>query len=175
MTSPIWNTTGQFWPAGLPIGQSWLDIGVIFYALQLTGAKSFVEIGINRGGLSAMMYAKTVVEKDFHYYGIEITPHLIDANLPRSNENFTIYVGDIFDNVAWLEHAIRSAKRSIIFCDGGDKAKEMAFVAPLLRPDDVILVHDYTVEWGDKDIPQSLERIVGDWSNDTHLWIGRSK
>ena len=57
------------------------------------------------------------------------------------------YIGDVFDydltNYAVLDTVLRLPIRKLLYCDGGDKKREMLEFGPMLNPGDIIGVHDW--------------------------------
>jgi len=157
--------TGALWPLGIPVSQSWREIGASLFAIQEFGIGSYLEIGVHRGGLASLLIARTLTTP-LTYDGIEIDaaqlhPALADlvAYAPRAE----IAIGDVIAS-SWLADTLAGAARpALVLCDGGDKPRELALVAPLLRPGDYVLVHDYGSEVCDADLPTSLTRLTPPW------------
>lgn len=170
-----WDQHGILWPFVLPIGQSWFDIGAVFGTIQYMNIRTMVEIGINQGGISSLMYGRKDFDPGFAYFGIEIFDHVVDSRLPKAHwkGGFSIKIGDIFQNEAWLRECVDRSGRTLVLCDGGNKAGELKFVLPTMRNGDVVLVHDYQVEFLDSDIPTTgVKRITPWWVTRTHYWMG---
>ena len=52
---------------------------------------------------------------------------------------------------------------AVLFCDNGDKPREVATFAPLLQPGDLLVVHDFGTEFWPRHIPDTLKRIHREW------------
>jgi cephalosporin hydroxylase len=52
---------------------------------------------------------------------------------------------------------------TVLFCDDGDKPREVALFAPLLEPGDLVVVHDWNVEIIGEDIPLTLRPVHQGW------------
>jgi hypothetical protein len=51
----------------------------------------------------------------------------------------------------------------VLFCDGGNKPRELKTFPPMLSEGSVVLVHDWGTETLQKDVPDFLEEIYGDY------------
>jgi hypothetical protein len=51
---------GAVWPMGVSIAQSWFELGALTWLIGKYKIKSFVEIGIMQGGLSAQLFGWTL-------------------------------------------------------------------------------------------------------------------
>ena len=112
---------------------------------------AFLEIGVHVGGLAHIMWQIARQHDEFRYLGIENNERVIDVWLQdyikfQSNTQFLI-------QDAWADITIHMIKMwlevvpvpAIIYCDGGDKPKELGLYAPLARPGDIVAVHDYGI------------------------------
>jgi len=48
-------------------------------------------------------------------------------------------------------------ERKLLFCDNGDKKREINLFGPLLKPGDVLAAHDFGTEWKLKDVAGMLQ------------------
>lgn len=171
MTNPLWRQTGGIWPLGVSCSLTWLDVGAIMHIIQVRHIRNIVEIGIEHGGLSAYLAAYCAVT-GADYYGIDITLNPMDPRAQRvmgaTFEQRDAWAPETVDRVrTWI--AARPTP-TLIICDGGDKPKELHLYAPLLRPGDVLIGHDYHNEYGDEaiaDVP--AKQLHADWLDDTLL------
>jgi len=175
MTSPLWRHTGAIWPVGVSSSVTWLDLGAIAHILQVGGIRSVLEIGVEHGGLSAWLLAYCRYT-GCTYRGVDITLNALNTTV-RALDSASMVERD-----AWTEAAVDDARRwladnpapALIICDGGDKPKELHLYAPLLRPGDVMVGHDYHHEYGDAQIATVPARQEhADWLDDTLLsmWV----
>lgn len=173
MPSALWRQTGGIWPMGVSCSLTWYDLGAIAHVIQTRHIKGVLEIGVEHGGLAAYLEAFSYYNS-FIYRGIDIT---LNALAPKVYERFGALVEQ---RDAWHEATVRSADNWIanvpgpvlIFCDGGDKPKELKLYAPLIRAGDVLLGHDYHNEYTDAalaDMPSCVEQVRTDWLDDTLL------
>jgi tRNA A58 N-methylase Trm61 len=82
---------------------------------------------------------------------------------PRKNRVFDIHKNfhawDIFEHEAEIGAIINSQGQSIIFCDNGDKPREVQVFSRYMKPGDIIAVHDWMTEVFPEHIPKDLEPI----------------
>lgn len=174
MTSALWRQTGAIWPLGVSCSLTWLDLGAIAHILQTAHIRAVLEVGVEHGGLAAYLAAYCRATPTCTYLGIDIT---LNALAPFVRET----IGPmILERDAWSIHTIAEVGRwlavapapALIICDGGDKPKELKLYAPLLRPGDVLIGHDYHNEYDDaalEDMPDCVRQIRTDWLDDTLL------
>ena len=146
---PIHQMTGYVWPAGIPIGQSWSDLFALLYMIQNFQVELFIEIGARHGGLAAMI-VNYMEYAGGAYIGIESDRELPDPRLKmrinrRAGHHFIVC--DAFSErcEVVLREAIRKADAAypvLLYCDDGDKVREMHHFAPFLRPGDYLVAHD---------------------------------
>lgn len=175
MRDDLTTQHGAVWPLGIPVSQTPREVLAHLLAVQTLGVTTYIEIGVHRGGLASLMAARCITTP-LHYRGIEVDPAIVDANLfallavaPRA----TITIGDVFAT-PWLRDTLAQAHGgpALVFCDGGDKPRELALAAPLLRPGDYLLVHDVGREVHPADFP-ALPQLTPAWLDDTALALFR--
>jgi hypothetical protein len=164
-----WWQTGIVWPMSIAISQSWFEIGAILYTIGIFGIKHFVEIGVHRGGLASLIYSRQWFDPKFTYAGIEIAEDIIDESL-RSRIGKEIFIGDFFET-DWINKQVLLPK-TLVFCDGGNKAKEVELISEIALPGTVIMAHDFQAEIKITDIPTNVSRIAGGWLAETPLFLG---
>jgi cephalosporin hydroxylase len=144
---------------GLPMSQTFADVLLWERLLNAHPSRSLVEIGTGEGGFSRYLAMQA------GYRGMEFTT--FDVVQPMNGEVDALVpgfiLGDVFENPELVRDAVR-LQPSILFCDGGNKAREMQTFAPLLTPGDLLVVHDWGSEVGHDDVPTTyLERAHEDW------------
>lgn len=174
MTSALWRHTGGVWPIGVSCSLTWLDLGAIAHILQIAQIRLVVEIGVEHGGLAAYLEAYGYFT-GCAYKGIDITLNALHTKVredmaERQIEQHDAWSAATVDRVgAWVA---ASAGPALLICDGGDKPKELHLYAPLLRPGDVLIGHDYGNEYTDAALatmPPSVVQVHTDWLDDTLL------
>lgn len=139
----------QIEPFGVHIAHTWLETGMVLDSINRLGIKRFVEIGLYKGGLAALLVHTTKHIPGFEYLGIENNSQIIEPTVRKLFDplaNATLWLRD-----AHTEQTIEDVRRwiaqkpgpALIYCDGGDKPKEFGLYAPILRIDDFIAAHDW--------------------------------
>lgn len=177
MKSALWHHTGAIWPLGVSCSLTWYDMGAIAHIVQMGGIRTVLEIGVEHGGLAAWLMAFGTYTGCV-YRGIDIT--LAPLHTRALGDTGAI----ILERDAWSDATVREMGQwldtqpapALIICDGGDKAKELHLYAPLLRPGDVMIGHDYHNEYGDDALttmPATVRQERADWLDDTLLcmWV----
>ena len=167
--------TADLWPMDIPISQSWADMGAQLMAMQEFGIQTYIEIGIDQGGWAALVALRTM-STDLVYRGADNDLSKLDPRVweilgccPQAR----IIELDCFspEGVAWLREGLALPGPALVLCDGGDKPREVQLVAPLLRPGDYVMVHDFTVWCQPEDVPTSLVRLYPPWLDRTLLGL----
>lgn len=168
---------GGVWPMGVAIGQSWFELGALAWLCGRYEIESFVEIGMLQGGLSSVLFGRTLFNKDFRYLGIEYDPRFLPMQIQAAAEwfdRFEIMEADVFEietikaTQNWIK---KNNGPAIVYCDNGDKPKELEIYSRAIRFGDLIAAHDFGNEYHERDLPEddSLKRIKSDWLTDTHI------
>lgn len=140
-------------PFGILVGHTWMEVGLILDFINTARITRFVEIGVHKGGLCAILAHATEHLSFFHYLGIEINPDIIHESVKKLfhpimdlRDIRQLIVDDackheVINTVSdWIH---RSAGPALIYCDGGDKPKEFGLYAPVIRAGDFIAAHDW--------------------------------
>lgn len=144
---------------GQPVLQAINAFGVYEILLQEVQPKVIVEIGTGHGTLS-LYFALWSYLNEARFFTIDNlckgNPDWIPknevANLLKSL-SANVIIGDVFETN--LEDFLKIG-RSLLFCDGGDKRKELNEFAPLTKPGSLIIVHDWPKSCDEKDRPNCL-------------------
>lgn len=102
---------------------------------------TIIEIGTLHGGFTYVLREHDV-SRHAHIHTFDI------VSLPQPSLAATsFFLGDCFvdqhDRIASL---VSAEGRCFLFCDGGNKAQEVRTFCAFMKPDDVILCHDYVRE-----------------------------
>lgn len=128
---------------------------------------SFIELGYGHGGTSLFFFLQGI-QHDFRYLGFDVKEPEI-TNLPLCKrlgiDKYYFKVGDIFtNNFGYIREKMDKLEHPImLFCDDGDKPREVATFAPYLQAGDYCAVHDWDVEFRRKDVPEYLEDTFTEW------------
>lgn len=137
-------------PCGVRIQQSWIQMSAILDLIDKEGVRGFCEIGLASGGLGSILIPRTYYDPGFHYMGIELDMSKVNKDFLNSsitqkaiNAEF-IFNRSVFDCISDIISWMDSVDNKImIFCDGGNKVKEIEIFSQILRLNDLIMCHDY--------------------------------
>ena len=160
MTHPKWKTKDEFpgsisLPFGIKTSHTWYEIGQILRIINDYDVYTFIELGAHVGGLASILVWRSRFAP-FRYIGYEILSPIIDDNVKN---NCAIYSKDIFKHPEEIVPKDNDGK-IFIYCDNGNKVKEMQVFHKFLRSGDIIACHDYyNGQWVDglKDFGESDE------------------
>lgn len=170
----LWRQTAAIWPIGVPTSLTWHDIGAIVHVIQAARVTVVIEIGVDQGGLAALLLAyRQYAQQQYsippltNYFGVDINLETVSRSvLDPHRAHFLQADAWAPATVDRVRAEIAGHSRALIFCDGGDKPKDLRTYAPILRSGDVLMAHDYQNEYGDSalaDLPRDLERLTPPW------------
>jgi hypothetical protein len=110
---------------------------------------NIIEIGTYNGGLTSWLFDNLKEDGKLISYDIDGTIN----HTGRTDIDFR--VDDCFADQPFKDiiELIQSEGRTLVVCDGGNKAKEFNIFSKYLKPNDVIIAHDYCendIEWKEK-------------------------
>lgn len=140
---------------GIPCAQWWCDL-LLWEALlnENPQVKAIVEIGTWQGGFSWFLWAQTQAR------GLEFQTY--DAQDPDREPPGFIRL-DVWREVDELRDSLPEWGPIVLFCDGGNKPRELKTFPPFCAPGSVFVVHDWGTETLQKDVPDFLEEVYGEY------------
>jgi len=123
------------------LGHTWHEYNILRDFILEEIPDWFVEVGIHEGGLA---YLLLPILEDIQYMGIEINCGIIQPRVKLrfdSYPNAELLCADCFSSSVAL--AINKPGRKIIYCDGGNKVKELEHFKYLCHSGDIIMAHDF--------------------------------
>jgi hypothetical protein len=104
--------------------------------------KQIVEIGTNRGGLS--IWLSDNAPENCQILTLDINRGFLQYNEKDYSHNLQFVEADCFHNgkdliVSWIQ----KPGQTLVLCDGGHKNEEFKLFSQYLKPNDIILLHDY--------------------------------
>lgn len=119
------------------------DIENLFKAIFAENEiRQIVEIGTNRGGLSILL--SDMAPKGCQILTLDIHDHVIKFNPKEYEDNLTFVAADCFSvGKDLIASWIQKDGQSMLLCDGGNKNREFNSFSEYLKPNDIILTHDY--------------------------------
>ena len=139
-------------PHGIFLCHWWDEVGRLLNIIDEFKIGFFVEIGLLDGGLTAMLMSSIEYNHDLCYLGIEPASHYVNdfVQAKATRTEISHRVRFLFES-AWktetveiVRGVVRNCGRTLIYCDGGDKPKELHLYWSVLRPGDLIACHDYS-------------------------------
>ena len=124
------------------LGHSWAEYDVLKNFILDEEPDWFVEVGIHEGGLSYLLLPEL---HHVGYVGIEIDCGIIRPQVKRRfdfHPNSKLLCANCFSSSVALKISELSG-RKIIYCDGGNKVKELHHFKYLCRSGDIIMAHDF--------------------------------
>ena len=143
---------------GIKAAQIWADFFLWEGLLNDQRFHAIIELGTWQAGFSWWLWAQTQARKQSFWTFDAIVPD----NPPPG---FTKL--DVFAEVASITTIFRQVEPLVLFCDNGNKPREIQTFAPLLKHEDsLIVVHDWETEIGPDDIPDTVEMVAGSFCDD---------
>ncbi len=177
----LWRQTGQIWPVAVPTSLTWYDMGALLHIVQAAQVDLVVEIGVDQGGLAALLLAyrdyagQAAQTVPLTYVGIDINLATVcPLLLAQHRAHFIQADAWAAATVGAVQMLVSDAQRALVFCDGGDKPRELHLYAPILRPGDLLLAHDYQNEYTDAafvGLPADVQRLTPVWLERTLLCL----
>lgn len=152
--------------AGIPVERKWADIFTVEVLLAYAQPQLVIELGTGTGGFSAFLATwcyqtgARFMTFDTHYKGSPTKRANYRAlglirRLAGSYQSRDVFAAR---TVRKIGNQVRRPGVAFIYCDNGNKAKELRTYAPLLKPGDFIAVHDYGSEVFPADVEPILDR-----------------
>lgn len=143
---------------GLRVMQRWVDFLVWEKLLnKYEGMRSIIELGTYNGAFSTYLYMQCIARgMRFLTFDSRFYANVSDAPVAKLLDlEECFYHEDIFREGS---HTIQAALANesmhplVFFCDNGNKVKEFKTFVPRLSTGDIVGVHDWTEEFGPKDV-----------------------
>lgn len=108
-----------------------------------------IELGTSWGGVTLILH-ECNLNAELHSYDIEC-PRKPNKNMFNKNVHF--HLKDIItDQLEELTMLCKAKERKVLYCDNGNKIKEIQMYAPFLNSGDLLGVHDWGKEIEYKDV-----------------------
>lgn len=134
---------------GKTVAHSPLAIWCMENVLNEFAPKMIIEIGTGHGGLSIYLGAWAIVN-NAQVFTFDIKDHLDDdTKITLINDlNVMVECRDVFGDIAveQIKTTLSLDKPVLLYCDGGNKQKELMRFAPTAKAGDVVGCHDYGTE-----------------------------
>ncbi|TAN56591.1 MAG: hypothetical protein EPN26_03635 [Rhodospirillales bacterium] len=166
--------------AGTLMQRKWSDIFTIEVLLVEVRPKLIIELGTGSGAFSSYLATYSYLNgASFFTVDLHIKGDPQRGKNPRTLKfiekcggtyaNADIFCAEFLASVrTWIGGC--QPGEAFIYCDGGDKAREIAVFSELLRPGDWIAVHDYESEIFPKDVaPLIASGRIEPWNESLFL------
>lgn len=123
------------------LGHTWEEYRVLREFIIKQSRQWFVEVGVHEGGLSYLLLPEL---QEVDYLGIEIDCGIVRPEVKTRYEehpNAELLCANCFGTEVEIKVSTLSSK--IIYCDGGNKVKELQHFKHFCRSGDIIMAHDY--------------------------------
>lgn len=143
---------------GVTCAQFWIDF-ILWENLlnDRAGHVGIMEIGTWQGGFSLFLEAQARARSMGFVTYDAVEP---DRPIPGFVRR------DVFaevDAVVEDAFALGEGMPIVLFCDGGNKPRELATFPQLMPAGSTFVVHDWGTETLPKDVPEGLVEMYGDW------------
>ena len=153
-----YQTIGGVSFGGIAAAQTWSDMFLWETLLNSYPVDVIVEIGTWKGGFSWFLWAQAEVR------GYEFrTYDPIPPEIPVPGYRRLDVYADPDEVVADIDGRVVA-----LFCDGGNKPRELRLFSKGLAAGSFVVVHDWGTETNPEDVPEWLEEIHGDICDATH-------
>ncbi len=144
------------YPFGIKINFSYYQLGLFLYMMEIFKPSLVIELGYLHGGVGSFILENNMC----NYVGFDITDSHLDHRLHRFRRTH-FKLGNVFESGTkrqvedvWNRHP----PSRFLFCDNGNKKRELRLYHWIVGPDDFLLVHDYPREVDDSDYEYLLEQ-----------------
>ena len=123
------------------LGHTWDEYYVLENFIKTQKPLWFIEVGVHEGGLSYKLIPEL---SGINYLGIEINCGIVR---PAVKDIYTHYFNaelmcsNCFSSTVAIK--VSEKKNKIIYCDGGNKVKELQHFKHMCHPGDIIMSHDF--------------------------------
>lgn len=138
------------------MSQNYAALYFFEHYIKGNGIEYVLEIGTQKGALSLYLANMANATEQFIFHTIDISTgdyydragegigHWLDK-LNEIGDYSEFYNGNVFENIGLFNDFVKKYK-SLIFCDGGDKANEFRVFSEIAKPGDLIVLHDWGKE-----------------------------
>ena len=147
---------------GIKTWQTWTALYMLERILwKDRDIKRVVELGTARGGLALFMGVHLKL-RDGMLLTLDVR-RLVDNKWIEQASRFNVKFEqkDVFDSETVEEvRGFISNHRTLIFCDNGDKPRELQTYSKILKPNDLIMAHDWGKEIKREDLTAEILSIL---------------
>lgn len=151
---------------GIAMAQQWADLWMWEAILnENPQLKAIFEIGTWKGGFSWWLYGQARArEIEFRSYDSIVPEGAMQAALEGTKKWSFFVKSDVFADADTLGIGFRAWEPCVVFCDGGNKPRELrTFAEQLEHPESLLIVHDWGTEFTAEDVPASVRIVYEDF------------
>jgi len=148
--------------AGVPFQQGWGDLELWEHFLSRHPVRSLVELGTGQGGM-AIFFATQALARGADYSTFD-REKLYGDDVARTLDRLGAHCHriELFEQPDLVRGVLLAQRKPLLlFCDDGDKPREVRTFASSLAAGDYLAVHDWNAEIRASDIPPMLEELLG--------------
>ena len=143
--------------AGVYVAQYWVEFVLWEALLNEQRYRSIVEIGTWEGGFALWLHAQAEArDMGFRTYDV-YEPKVKVPGFVRC---------DVFAHAEMVGQHLQENDPVIVFCDGGNKPRELKTFSRYVTADSTLVVHDWGSEMTEADVPSNVEMIHEDYCLD---------
>lgn len=151
--------TAQNTFCGTPAAQIWNDLAVWEEFLNRHAVKSLIELGTWKGGMAAFL-AVQCLARDIVFTTVDSNAYWLENKALIEQLGGKVVNADVFDLETMRALIKAQPTPLLLFCDNGDKRRELREIAPILSDEDLVAVHDWGSEAGPADIPETWRGLL---------------
>lgn len=144
------TTVGGVSFGGIPAAQVWVDFILWEALLNDKRFEAIYELGTWEGGFAWWLDAQARAREMQFFTFDSIKPQRLVPRFARM---------DVFIEADYLLATMRQNEPLILFCDNGNKPRELQTFATQLSPESLTVVHDWGTEVQPEDVPDGLEMV----------------
>jgi len=161
---------------GCSMQQMWADLAVWERFLNKRHIRSLIELGTGHCGM-AVFLSLQCLNRGMNFLTCDIYRNSrLDDFVPELiglGDHFM--QADVFASPHLVSKLQRAERPLVLFCDNGDKPREVQTLVPMLHVGDYVAVHDWGSEIGDNDmaglaIEPVLREECEQWASITRFW-----
>jgi len=124
--------------------------------IQMNNPKLIIDLGTYNGGTAAVFH-DACPDSIIHTYDNLNRKKII---IKIDNPNIHYHIEDVLKPSDELLSFIKSKDKKFLYCDNGNKPKEMNLFVPYLNSGDLIGVHDFGTEIKELDLSKILPDLI---------------
>ena len=149
-----WHRYGGVSFCGIPVAQFWAEFCLWESLINERSYRGIVELGTLDGGFS--LYLATQAAHRGMFF------RTYDVRKPAWDVPGFVQI-DIYASADEIGKHLRRHDPVIVFCDGGNKPRELKTFSRYVTPESLLVTHDWGTEVLRKDIPDNVEMVHEEW------------